>query len=221
MNLTTKKLCVLGMLSAVAFLLALLARTMPPIVLFLRHDPKDVIITIGGFFYGPVAALSITLVVSVLQFFSGSATGVWGLVMNIISSASFCCTAAYIYHRRRSLKNAAIGLAVAIVVTTVVMVAWNYLILPLYMERVSRADAAGLLIPAIIPFNLLKGGLNAAFTMILYKPIKKALQAAKVMPQAEEPSKARINIWAIIVSIFVIITCSLWIMMLQGIFGGV
>ena len=212
MSMTTKKICVLGMLSAIAFLLAAFARV--PVVLFLRYDPKDVIITLGGFIYGPMAALAIAVIVSVVQMFTVSATGFYGLVMNIVASASFCCTAAYIYQKNRSLKGAVIGLIVAALATTAVMMAWNYLIAPIYMGR-PRSEIVGLLIPAFLPFNLLKGSLNAAFTLLLYKPIKGALQAARIMPPAEESSKTRINAGVIIASIFVIVTCILWIMMLQ------
>lgn len=38
-----------------------------------------------------------------------------------------------------------------------------------------REAVVQLLLPAFLPFNLLKGGLNAAFTFLLYKPIVHAL----------------------------------------------
>ena len=35
----------------------------------------------------------------------------------------------------------------------------------------ARAEVAKLLIPVIVPFNLLKAGINAALTFVVYKPI--------------------------------------------------
>ena len=47
----TKKLTVLAMLCAVAYVIVALVRI--PVVMFLKYEPKDVIIAFGGFLYGP------------------------------------------------------------------------------------------------------------------------------------------------------------------------
>ena len=44
MNNRTRKITTLGMLCAIAYVVMLVARI--PIVLFLKYDPKDVVITI-------------------------------------------------------------------------------------------------------------------------------------------------------------------------------
>ena len=216
MNSTTKKICALAMLSALAFVVMAFSRVLPPMVLFLKYDPKDIVITIGGFLYGPLAALTVTTVVAFLEMFTVSTTGFIGLVMNIISGCAFACTAAFIYKKWRSLKGAVAGLAAAWLFTTAVMVMWNYLITPLYMN-VPRTEVAKLLIPAFVPFNLIKGGLNAAFTMLLYKPVKAALQASNLMPVlAEQGKTGKINVGVVIASAFVIVTCILWVLVIQG-----
>ena len=51
----------------------------------------------------------------------------------------------------------------------------EYFITPIYMGYPKEA-VARLLLPVFLPFNLLKGGLNAAFTFLLYKPIVQALR---------------------------------------------
>ena len=211
----TKKISVLAMLSALAFA-ALAFRV--PVVLFLKYDPKDIVITIGGFLYGPLAAFMVTAAVAFVEMITVSETGFIGLLMNIIAGCSFACTASFIYKKHRSLKGAVIGLVTAWLLTTAVMVMWNYLITPLYM-KVPREQVVGLLLPAFIPFNLLKGGLNAAFTMLLYKPIKAALTASRMMPPPAEGSEkaSKFNVGVIIASVFVIVTCVLWVLVLQGV----
>jgi len=102
MNTSTRKLTTLAMICAIAFLLAAFVRfPIVPAVGFLRYDPKDIVIVIGGFIFGPLAALIVTVVVSLLQMVTVSASGPIGAVMNIISGAAFCCTAAYIYGKMR------------------------------------------------------------------------------------------------------------------------
>ncbi len=215
MKTNSRRISVLAMLSAVAYVVMFVGRV--PVVLFLKYDPKDVIITIGGFLYGPQSAFAISAVVSFVEMFTVSDTGPIGLVMNIISSCSFACTAAFIYKRFRTQKGAACGLAAGWLFATVVMLLWNYLIAPLYMN-VPRAEIAALLLPAFVPFNLLKGGLNAGLTMLLYKSVRKALSSARLTPPAESPgTTAKAGPGAAIASFFVIATCVLWALMLRGV----
>jgi len=61
-----------------------------------------------------------------------------------------------------------------------VMLFWNYLITPLYMG-IPRAAVAELLLPAFLPFNLLKGGINAGVTLVLYQPVARALARSKLL----------------------------------------
>ena len=60
------------------------------------------------------------------------------------------------------------------------MMLWNYLITPIYMGY-PREAVAELLLPAFLPFNLIKGALNAIIVFFVYKPLKKALKSAKLI----------------------------------------
>lgn len=169
MNLSkTKKLTTISMLCAFAYIAAAVGRI--PIVLFLKYDPKDVLIVIGGFIFGPVASFAITVIVSAVEMFTISETGIWGCVMNIISSCSFACTAAFVYKRKHNLSGGILGLFCGCGCQVAVMMFWNYLIAPIYMGY-PREAIVELLLPAFLPFNLIKGGLNAAITLLLYKPV--------------------------------------------------
>ena len=109
MNISkTKKLTTIGMLCAIAYVTVMVGRI--PLVLFLKYDPKDVIIAIGGLIFGPLTSFTITMIVSVVQLFTISGTGILGCIMNIISSCSFACTAAFIYKKKRKLSGAILAL---------------------------------------------------------------------------------------------------------------
>ena len=190
-----KRIALIGMFSALAFIVLLLCRI--PIVLFLKYEPKDVIITIGGFILGPTASLLISVIVSLIEFATISGTGIWGLIMNVLSTCSFACTAAYIYKKDRTLRGAVLGLITGCIFMSAVMLAWNWLITPIYM-KVPRETVQGMLIPTFLPFNLLKGSLNAALTMLLYKPVIEVLRRASLVTK-QEGSKKRFNpIWVVI-----------------------
>ncbi len=209
----TKKLTTTAMLCALAYAAAAVGRI--PVVLFLRYDSKDVIITIGGLIFGPLTALTITVVVSLAQMFTISGTGFLGCLMNIISSCCFACTASFLYRRKRTLSGAALGLFSGMLCQVLVMMLWNYLIAPLYMGY-SREAVVELLLPAFLPFNLIKGGLNAAITMLLYKPVVTALRRSGLIEPARDAGKARIHIGIILTTLSVIVICGLAILALRG-----
>lgn len=209
----TKKLTIIGVLCALAFVAVAVGRI--PVVLFLKYDPKDVIITIGGFLFGPLTAFTVSLVVSLVELFTISDNGILGCIMNIISSCAFACTASFIYKKKHDLTGAVIGLVSGVVIMAAVMMLWNYLVTPLYMH-VPRETVAGMLLPAFLPFNLIKGGLNAAITMLIYKPVVGALRRSNLIEESSAETKTRINVGVLLVTLMVIVTCVLLVLVLNG-----
>lgn len=170
----TKKITTTGILCAMAMVVNLLIRfPMIPSVPWLCYDPKDIVIVIGGFIYGPMTSFAMSAVCSVLEMYRGGTP--LDIVMNIISTCSFACLAAYIYKRNHTKKGALIGLLCGVIATTVCMTIWNIIVTPVYFG-IPRQEVINLLLPGIIPFNLLKSGLNAAITLMLYKSIVTALR---------------------------------------------
>ena len=203
-----KKLTVLAMLCAVAYVIVALVRI--PVVLFLKYEPKDVIITFGGFLYGPLAALLVTTVVSFIEMLTVSTTGWIGLVMNILSTAAFACTAAIVYRKKHTLSGAVIGLLLGSIAMTVVMLLWNYVLTPLYMGM-ARADVAAMLVPVFLPFNLLKSGLNSAITILLYRPLVQGLRRVGLFPRSESgraPARSH-KLWVWLGAAAVLVVCVL------------
>ena len=219
-NTRTRKIAILGVLSAVAYVLMVVVRIpFIPAAPFLKYDPKDIIIVIGGFLYGPLASLAMSIVVSFAEMFTVSESGIIGCVMNIISTVSFTCTAAFIYKKRHTLAGAATGLIVGVAVGTTIMLLWNYLLVPIYTPFITREAVMGMLTPVFLPFNLLKYGLNAAIAMLLYKPIRIALDMSRLlpMPAISGGKSAKINVGVILVSAFIVATCVLIILAMQGV----
>lgn len=215
MKRKTKEISIVGMLCAIAYVAVVVGRI--PLVLFLKYDPKDIVIAISGLIFGPFTSFSVAFIVSLIEMFTISENGILGFIMNIISSCSFACMAAFIYKRKHKLSGAIIGLLCGWGCMVCVMLLWNYLITPIYMGY-PREVVVKLLIPAFLPFNLIKGGLNTAITMLLYKPVITALRHSNLVEPTKAPEKARINIGVILVALLIIITCILLILSLKGIF---
>lgn len=215
MNNKTKKLTTVGMLCAFAYAATVIGRV--PLVLFLKYDPKDIIIAISGLIFGPLTAFSVALIVSLVEMFTISENGVLGFLMNVISSCSFACTAAFVYKKKRKLSGAIIGLFCGWGCMVLVMLLWNYLITPVYMGY-PRDAVAELLIPAFLPFNLIKGGLNTAITMIIYKPVVTALRHAHLIEANPIKPKTKLNVGLILIALLIITTCILLLLSTKGVF---
>ena len=142
---------------------------------FLNLDFKDVIITVCGMYFGPIYGLALSVIVPVLEFMTASSTGVYGLIMNILSSAAFVGTASLIYRFKKTLSGAVVGLCSAVLAMTAVMIVANMYITPYYMG-VSKSDVTALIPTLLLPFNAIKAVLNASLTLCLYKPITKMLK---------------------------------------------
>lgn len=146
----TKKLATLGMLTALAFVVMYLSKFIPSVNGFLDFDFKDVVLCIGGFIYGPVAALMMTIIVCLIEMVTVSHTDIIGCIMNIVATASFVCTACAIYKRHHTMKGAVLGLVTAVLVLVVVMLAWNYFLTPIY-QKIPREAVADMLLPISCP----------------------------------------------------------------------
>lgn len=149
-------------------------------VSFLTMDVKDALITLCGLYFGPVSTVLISVLVSFLELITISETGLYGFIMNILGSVAFALTVSLFYKWKKTLWNAVWGLASGVLVMTAVMVLANLFITPYFLG--TTMDAVRGLIPTLLlPFNLLKGVINAGIVLLLYKPISRALRKIGVL----------------------------------------
>ncbi|MEG0750379.1 MAG: ECF transporter S component [Oscillospiraceae bacterium] len=167
-----KKLARLGMLTALSVVFIVLVRIPFPPAPFLVYDPGDVPILIAAFLYGPWHGVAMTALVSAIQAFALGGDGIIGGVMHLFATGVFCLVAGYIYRSNKSMKSAVIALIVGSISMTAVMVGCNLVLTPIFLGQLIE-DVVPMLLPIIIPFNLLKSGVNAVITFIVYKPVHK------------------------------------------------
>ncbi len=176
-NFDTKKIVGMALFSALAYAVTLVIH-IP--VSFLTFDAKDAILAVASFIYGPLSAVIMSLIVALIEFATISDTGIFGAIMNFVSSAAFAGTASLIYKYRRTFNGAIIGIFSAVAVTTAVMMPMNILITPIY-QGVPRAAVIELIAPLLLPFNFAKSLMNAAVVMLIYKPVASAMRRAHLL----------------------------------------
>ena len=166
------RLVKMAMLVALSVVLVLLIHfPIFPAAPYLEYDPADIPIFIGAFAFGPTAGVLITIVVSVIQGTTVSAGGqIWGIIMHIVATVSFCIVAGNIYKHHKSKKSAIIALIAGVITMVAVMCVMNLIITPIY-SGMPRAAVAAMIPTVIMPFNLVKAGANAIITFMVYKRI--------------------------------------------------
>ena len=185
-------------------------------VSFLTFDAKDAVLTVAAFIYGPLAALIMALIPALIELITISGTGIWGFIMNFASSACFAFTASLIYKYKRSLNGAIIGIFASVISTTVLMMLLNLFVTPIYMG-VSRDAVIALLPSLLFPFNLAKAMMNAAITMLIYKPISAAMKRAhliegKVDLRFNRQSVIMLSVGGVTLAAAIVIFVFLWTM---------
>lgn len=214
-----RKIVAIGLLCAIAYLVVFLFRfSFIPSASFLQYEAKHVIIVIGGLIFGPLTALIISIIVSFIELITISDTGPIGFLMNVLASASFACLPAILYRRKKNNFSLIIGLIFGTISLTITMILWNYLITPMYMG-VPRNVIADMIVPVFLPFNLIKGGLNAFITIIISQPIMSILKKSKLIDDGRNnlsDTKKSSIIFTILFGVFGLITCVYFVLVLNG-----
>ncbi|HEX2926706.1 MAG TPA: ECF transporter S component [Ruminiclostridium sp.] len=165
-----KKMTTMGVLIAISVILIISPLKFPfPPAPFLVYDAADVSIIIGGLIFGPAEGVILTVVTAVVQTLVADSGGGWiGCIMHIVATSALVCTASVIYFRKKTLKSAVIGLVFGSLAMTALMIPMNMVFYPLFANTPVNA-VIKLIVPALLPFNLLKAGLNSIIALLLYK----------------------------------------------------
>lgn len=90
MNSKTKRVTTIGMLCAITYVTMVVGRI--PIILFLKYDPSDVIVTLGGFIWGPMTSCTSKSLKNFHEFPELLAVPCTGQNLAVINKNSQLCT---------------------------------------------------------------------------------------------------------------------------------
>lgn len=188
-KLSVSKMTKIAMLSVLAFVIMQLELMIPIFPSFLKLDMSDLPALIGAFAMGPMAGVAIEAVKNILHLLQTSTGGV-GELANFAIGSAIVIPSAIIYAKNKSKKSAIIGLLVGTLFMAIVGALANYFVLiPFYtafmpidtivelgtIVNPSINSVATLVLFGIVPFNLFKGLVLSALTLILYKRISPVL----------------------------------------------
>lgn len=172
----TRKLATMAVLAALSIVLvAIIHFPIFPAASYLEYDPADIPILICGFAFGPLAGIAVTVAAALIQGLTVSAqSGIYGIIMHIIATGTFVSVSSLIYRRHKTKKMAAVALLAGVVSMALIMTAANLVVTPAFTGMPASAIMA-MILPIIIPFNLIKAGVNGAVTFFIYKSISKLI----------------------------------------------
>ena len=182
-----------GVLGAVAAILFYFPEI--PVIGFYQLDFSNLPALLGGFAMGPWAGLAIVAIKDVTGLLHSTSAMV-GEVADFLCSGAFVVVSALIYQRHKTYKGALAGMGAGIAVMALVGALANYYIMiPFYIGRMGfpEEQIIGMMaavIPAVdsifklillvtLPFNLLKGVVLCALTLLLYKRLSGLLHGRR------------------------------------------
>lgn len=188
-NPSLKKMAVTALFAAISVVLMSLLRFPFPPAPFLEYDPADIPIFLLTFAYGPLWGLGLTVLVSVVQGMTVSvSSGLIGIVMHIVATGLFVLVAGLIFRgKNKSVPRALIALACGVLAQTAAMVAMNLLLTPIFMGT-PVSEVIPMILPVFIPFNLMKAGINAAVTFLLYRRVSLLVGDGKSEAAGTDPA---------------------------------
>jgi riboflavin transporter FmnP len=135
---------------------------------FLLYDPGNVFLLIGSFKLGPKIGVLMCFITAILFALITGQGGPYGALMNFLATGTLIFVSSQIYLLNHTKRGAILGMILGTLAMTLIMIPANLIITPFYLG-VEREIVIKMLIPAIIPFNLLKGIISGFLTFILYK----------------------------------------------------
>ena len=173
---STRQLVTMALMCAIGTLLSFIEFPLLPGVTWLKFDASNMPAMVAGFAYGPAGGVAVGIVTTIIH--GLLMADFTGALMNILVVTCFVLPAALIYKKKRTYKFAIIGLVFSIIAGVIGSIIGNLLLTPSWLGVPFDAVVA-LIIPVLIPFNLLKGLLNSVITLIVYKSISNIITPKK------------------------------------------
>ncbi|MBQ7359613.1 MAG: ECF transporter S component [Lachnospiraceae bacterium] len=186
---TTRAITMIGMFSALAFILFLIEFPLPFAPAFYQVDFSEIPVLIGTFAFGPVAGVMIEFCKILLKLLiKGTGTAFVGELANFAVGCALLLPASLVYERKKCKKNAILGLVAGSATMTIFAVFFNALyLLPTFSvmygwpmdtliamgtkvnEKIT--DMTSFVVLAVGPLNIFKSVLVSIITMLIYKPL--------------------------------------------------
>ncbi len=190
----TYQIAMIGMLSAIAFIIEALNFSVPFMPSFIKLDFSELPALIGSFAMGPVQGILICLIKNVFNLLHTSTGGV-GELSNFLLGTIFVGVAGLIYKSNKGKKSALIGSLIGAVAGAIFSIFSNYMfVYPCYISLFGMSETGILsmyqainpnvdsLLEALLvfnaPFTFGKNMISVVITFLIYKRISPIIKGS-------------------------------------------
>ena len=164
--ISTRKLALAGLFCAAALVASFIELPIFPAAPWLKYDPSGVVCLIAALAFGPKMGTAVAVISWLPKVFLDP----FGMLMGVLNTCAFVVPAAVLYMRgHRSRAASVAGMLVGAALAVAVSCAANLVVTPLY-TAVSMSDVAAMILPVLLPFNLLKMVVNVVAGQALLAP---------------------------------------------------
>ena len=168
---TTKQITRIAILASISAVLLFINFPILFFPSFYKIDFSEIPCLLCGFALGPLSGAMCVILSRLLNVIleGGSETAYVGELASLIISFSFVFISSLIYKKNHTKKGAIISLFVSVIASSFIAVAVNYyILLPMFLKTVPDIS---FVILYTLPFNIIKGIINSALVILLYKRI--------------------------------------------------
>ncbi|MGE5579125.1 MAG: ECF transporter S component [Bacillota bacterium] len=166
MNRKHLSLVLTGILAGMSLVLEIFVHfPILPAADFLLYSPGDLPIIVAAVVVGPFAGAAAALTNAVLFVMYTGQGGPWGAFMHFVASGGMALVIGYLAKKTGKLH---VSMLAGILTRVALMVPLNLIVTPIYTGA-PRAVVMSMIIPVIIPFNLIHAGINTALSFAVLK----------------------------------------------------
>lgn len=166
-----KQIAAIVLLILMAMVLSFVEVPVVPGAEWLKYDPSGIVSLLATLLYGSWIGVGIAVASWIPHIISDPL----GAFMNIMATVSLILVVGTVYRRRPSLLHAVLGCAAGVVVSSAVSICLNFVVTPLYASSTYEMVAA-MVLPALLPFNVLKALANSVVAIVSYRKLASLLE---------------------------------------------
>ena len=167
-----RELVTLAIFCAMGMALSFIQIPIFPPAPYLQYDPSGIVTLSVALMFGPAAGL----VVQVISWLPKLIMSPLGTLLTLGAMTGMVLVVGLIYKKMHNIRGAVVSLVVGAVVFIALAIAMNFVITPIYTPGVTVEAVAGMVLPILLPFNIIKCAINVAATLLIYKPVSNLIK---------------------------------------------
>ena len=167
-----RELVTLAIFCAMGMALSFIQIPIFPPAPYLQYDPSGIVTLSVALMFGPAAGL----VVQVISWLPKLIMSPLGTLLTLVAMTGMVLVVGLIYKKMHNIRGAVVSLVVGAIVFIALAIAMNFVITPIYTPGVTVEAVAGMVLPILLPFNIIKCAINVAATLLIYKPVSNLIK---------------------------------------------